>query len=200
MPQHLPLCSLDVRTIRTFLVTQCLRQVLSHNYLYQLQTRGYLQRTARFHDHAYQYCKPIQVKRLQRVSLIGRLFLIITHADPGAMDSSKAAVEYAVESAHVQHIIVLGHYGCKGVEDVITRPPTLSRLIRTWLDPITLLYQKTRRYGCDTTLTVGDSCSPLLSGKRLLSFVTFDYPNEVNRMVFRRRLLLTTVRRLLLHV
>jgi carbonic anhydrase len=61
-------------------------------------------------------------------------------------DSSvKAAVEYAVESAHVQHIIVLGHYGCKGVEDVITRPPTLSRLIRTWLDPITLLYQKTRR-------------------------------------------------------
>jgi len=61
-------------------------------------------------------------------------------------DSSvKVAVDYAVESAGVQHIIVLGHYGCKGVEDAITRPPTLSRLIKAWLDPISHLYRKTRR-------------------------------------------------------
>jgi carbonic anhydrase len=61
-------------------------------------------------------------------------------------DSSvKAAVDYAVESSKVQHIIVLGHYGCKGVEDAITRPPTLSRLIKAWLEPIFHLYRKTRR-------------------------------------------------------
>lgn len=124
----------------------------------------------------------------------------MAHTDVGTMDSSKAAVEYAVESAHVQHIIVLGHYGCKGVEDVITRPPTLSRLIKAWLDPISLLYQKTRRYECDVTLTVRDSCSQLLSGKRLLSFVTFDYPSAANRMVFSRHLLLTIVRRFLLQM
>ncbi|KAF5321501.1 hypothetical protein D9619_001508 [Psilocybe cf. subviscida] len=59
--------------------------------------------------------------------------------------SAKAAVDYAVESAKVQHIIVLGHYGCKGVEDAITRPPTLSRLIKAWLEPIFHLYRKTRR-------------------------------------------------------
>jgi len=65
-------------------------------------------------------------------------------------DSSvKAAVDYAVESVKVQHIIVLGHYGCKGVEDAITRPQSLSRLMKGWLEPIIHLYQKTRR-DCQT--------------------------------------------------
>ena len=123
---------------------------------------------------------------------------MMAHTDVEAMDSSKAALEYAVEAVHVQHIIVLGHYGCKGVEDAITRPPTLSRLIKTWLDPISVLYQKTRRYDCDS---IGRcSCSKLLSGKRLLNFATLDYPSAANRMAFRRLLLLTTVRRFLLHI
>jgi carbonic anhydrase len=60
--------------------------------------------------------------------------------------SSDAAIAYAIESGHVQHIFVLGHYGCKGVEMAITRESNkASRQIKSWIKPISDLYARTRR-------------------------------------------------------
>ncbi|PPQ89728.1 hypothetical protein CVT25_014129 [Psilocybe cyanescens] len=56
-----------------------------------------------------------------------------------------AAVAYAVETLNVQHIIVLGHYGCKGVEAAITQSSKTSGLVRNWLRPITDMYSISRR-------------------------------------------------------
>jgi len=75
---------------------------------------------------------------------------IITHNNIGNQYSSKdpsvvAAVSYAVESSQVQHIIVLGHYGCKGAEVAITRSPKVSKWIRTWIKPIADMYSNSRR-------------------------------------------------------
>jgi len=75
---------------------------------------------------------------------------IITHNNIGNQYSSKdhsvaAAVSYAVESSQVQHIIVLGHYGCKGAEVAITMPRKVHKLIRTWTKPIAELYSTSRR-------------------------------------------------------
>jgi len=75
---------------------------------------------------------------------------IISHNNIANQYSSKdpsvnAAVAYAVESLHVQHIIVLGHYGCKGVETAITKSTKASRTIRDWVKPISDLYFKSRR-------------------------------------------------------
>lgn len=75
---------------------------------------------------------------------------IITHNNIGNIYSSKdpsvtAAVSYAVESLQVQHIIVLGHYGCKGAEAAITMPQKFNNLIQTWIKPIAELYSSSRR-------------------------------------------------------
>ncbi|KAF8895711.1 carbonic anhydrase [Gymnopilus junonius] len=59
--------------------------------------------------------------------------------------SADAAVAYAVESLHVQHIIVLGHYGCKSVENAITKAKSASRHVRDWIRSISELYRKSRR-------------------------------------------------------
>lgn len=56
-----------------------------------------------------------------------------------------AAIAYAVESVHVQHIIVLGHYGCKGVEAAIAQSSKISRLVRKWVRPIADMYTISRR-------------------------------------------------------
>jgi len=74
---------------------------------------------------------------------------IITHNNIGNQYSSKdpsvsAAVSYAVES-QVQHIIILGHYGCKGAEAAITMSQKVNKLIRTWIKPIAELYSTSRR-------------------------------------------------------
>jgi len=75
---------------------------------------------------------------------------IISHNNLANQYSSKdpsanAAVAYAIESLHVQHIIVLGHYGCKGVEAAITKSTKTSRMVRDWVKPISDLYSKSRR-------------------------------------------------------
>jgi len=75
---------------------------------------------------------------------------IITHNNVGNQYSSKdssvsAAISYAVESSQVQHIIVLGHYGCKGAEAAITMSQNVNKLIRTWIKPISELYSTSRR-------------------------------------------------------
>lgn len=60
-------------------------------------------------------------------------------------DSAEASLAYAAESEHVQHIIVLGHYGCKGVETAITMPEKTSKFIKDWIQPISDLYHRSRR-------------------------------------------------------
>jgi len=62
-------------------------------------------------------------------------------ADP----SAESAVAYAIESLHVQHIIILGHYGCKGVETAITQSGKAARLVRSWVKRISDLYATSRR-------------------------------------------------------
>jgi len=59
----------------------------------------------------------------------------------------RAAVAYAIESLHVQHIIILGHYGCKGVETAITKSSKATRLVRAWVKRISDLYAISRRWG-----------------------------------------------------
>jgi carbonic anhydrase len=58
-----------------------------------------------------------------------------------------AAVAYAVESLHVQHIIILGHYGCKGIEMAITKSSKATRLVSTWVKRISDMYATSRRWG-----------------------------------------------------
>jgi carbonic anhydrase len=75
---------------------------------------------------------------------------IITHNNIGNQYSSEdpsvtAAVSYAVESSQVQHVIVLGHYGCKGAEAAITMPNMVNNLVRKWIKPLAELYSKSRR-------------------------------------------------------
>lgn len=75
---------------------------------------------------------------------------IITHNNIANQYSSKdasagAAVAYAIESFHVQHIIILGHYGCKGVETAITKSSKTTRLVRSWVQRISDLYATSRR-------------------------------------------------------
>jgi len=75
---------------------------------------------------------------------------IITHNNIGNLYSSKdpsasAAVAYAAESSQVQHIIVLGHYGCKGAEAAITMAQNTNKNVRTWIRPISKLYSTSRR-------------------------------------------------------
>jgi len=59
--------------------------------------------------------------------------------------SADAAVAHAIEFLHVQHIIVLGHYGCKGVETAITKSSKASRSVRDWVKSISDLYSRSRR-------------------------------------------------------
>jgi len=60
---------------------------------------------------------------------------------------SEAALANAIESEQVQHIIVLGHYGCKSVAAAIAGPATIKNsFLRDWIQPITDLYQRSRRF------------------------------------------------------
>jgi len=63
-----------------------------------------------------------------------------TGKDPG----SDAAVAYAVDKLGVQHIIVLGHYGCKSVHMAMALQP-IDRILQTWLQPIVDIFSRSRR-------------------------------------------------------
>ncbi|KAF5326373.1 hypothetical protein D9611_000005 [Ephemerocybe angulata] len=58
--------------------------------------------------------------------------------------STDAAITYAIEDLGVQHIIVLGHYGCKGVSRAITGSKKRSS-ISEWIAPIANFYKRERR-------------------------------------------------------
>jgi carbonic anhydrase len=53
-----------------------------------------------------------------------------------AAHGTSAALEFAVESLEVEHIIVLGHSGCGGIEALMTADPAIARehtFIHTWM-------------------------------------------------------------------
>ncbi|KAJ3572302.1 hypothetical protein NP233_g3180 [Leucocoprinus birnbaumii] len=67
-------------------------------------------------------------------------------SDPNA----HAVLEYAVTDLGVQHVIVMGHYGCGGVASAIASPPSAyvdaaTSAVQTWIEPIRELYQSSNR-------------------------------------------------------
>lgn len=53
-----------------------------------------------------------------------------------------AVLEFALEHLQIEHIIVCGHYGCGGIERVLTGGRTA--LVDHWLQPIVMLHHKHR--------------------------------------------------------
>lgn len=51
-----------------------------------------------------------------------------------------AVLEYAVSTLHIEHIMVVGHYGCGGIERVFSGER--SALVDYWLQPVVMLYRK----------------------------------------------------------
>lgn len=59
--------------------------------------------------------------------------------------STDAAITYAIEDLGVKHIIVLGHYGCPGVQKAIAESKTNNHPVTKWIKPIADFYKKARR-------------------------------------------------------
>lgn len=64
--------------------------------------------------------------------------------------NAQSAVAYAVSELRVQHIIVMGHYGCGGVAAAIATPPeepldVANTAVQNWIAPIRALYQNSTR-------------------------------------------------------
>ncbi|KAK0192688.1 carbonic anhydrase [Armillaria mellea] len=65
--------------------------------------------------------------------------------------NAQSVIAYAVSELHVQHIIVMGHYGCGGVAAAIATPPegpldAANTAVQNWIAPIRALYQNSTRY------------------------------------------------------
>ena len=60
-----------------------------------------------------------------------------------------AIVAYGVTALKVGHIVVMGHYGCGGVQSsILDKPDNLDRAgeaVQAWIDPIRALYQNSTR-------------------------------------------------------
>ena len=60
-----------------------------------------------------------------------------------------AIVAYGVTTLKVGHIVVMGHYGCGGVQaSILNKPDNLDRAgeaVQTWIDPIRALYHNSTR-------------------------------------------------------
>lgn len=59
--------------------------------------------------------------------------------------STNAAITYAIEDLGVQHIIVLGHYGCSAIQKAIVAPKTSNSPVLKWIKPVTDFYKIARR-------------------------------------------------------
>jgi carbonic anhydrase len=81
------------------------------------------------------------VPELLTSSAPGELFVVrnIANAVPPLDDTDAsvgAALDYALEVLHVEHVVVCGHYGCGGVKAVLDGHDRLRRLssLHQWLD------------------------------------------------------------------
>ncbi|KAH6917809.1 carbonic anhydrase [Coprinopsis sp. MPI-PUGE-AT-0042] len=62
----------------------------------------------------------------------------------------KASLAYGIEHLKVKHIVVLGHYGCGGVQASIASPPPkpwddTTKAIQNWVEPIRHVYRTSKR-------------------------------------------------------
>lgn len=60
---------------------------------------------------------------------------IASAADP----NFSAALQFAVEALEVEHVIVVGHYGCGGIQAAMA--PRTDDAIGQWLDPVRALHR-----------------------------------------------------------
>jgi carbonic anhydrase len=66
-----------------------------------------------------------------------------------------AAVAYAIHNLGVKHIVVLGHYGCKGVHAAMTsQTMAVDRAVEPWLKPVQNVFTKSKRYGWPSVKSV----------------------------------------------
>ncbi|PPQ62952.1 hypothetical protein CVT24_006192 [Panaeolus cyanescens] len=75
---------------------------------------------------------------------------LVTHNNLGNQyddddTNADSAITYAIEMANVDHIVVLGHYGCKSVETAITQSDDASDQVKAWVKPIRQLYKDSKR-------------------------------------------------------
>ncbi|KAJ3569601.1 hypothetical protein NP233_g4944 [Leucocoprinus birnbaumii] len=63
---------------------------------------------------------------------------------------TQAAFNYAVDGLKVHHVIVMGHYGCKGVEHAIAMPGKQKTSGQRWLKPISDLFSHSKRKEIET--------------------------------------------------
>ncbi|KAH6914254.1 carbonic anhydrase [Coprinopsis sp. MPI-PUGE-AT-0042] len=61
--------------------------------------------------------------------------------------STNAAITYAIEDLGVQHIIVLGHYGCSALKKAVvaSRTKTMDSPVLKWIKPVVDFYKIARR-------------------------------------------------------
>ncbi|TFK73850.1 carbonic anhydrase [Pluteus cervinus] len=63
--------------------------------------------------------------------------------------TSTSVLGYAVEHLQVKHVIVMGHYGCGGIQAAILPPPSQSspadEAVQRWIQPIRELYHNSTR-------------------------------------------------------
>jgi len=62
--------------------------------------------------------------------------MILPHRRNRKSSEGAATLEYAVDVLNVEHVVVLGHYGCGLVEAALCRPQCLRELksLRAWVD------------------------------------------------------------------
>ncbi|TFK67456.1 carbonic anhydrase [Pluteus cervinus] len=83
--------------------------------------------------------------------LPGNLFTAVNIANQFLEDdvASTSVVGYAVEHLHVKHVILMGHYGCGGVQAAIVPPPSnpgpADVALQTWIQPIRDVYGNSTR-------------------------------------------------------
>lgn len=123
-------------------------------------TTGFLQFKQNTFDQKRAFFKDLAVEQRPKIMMVacsdsrvdpailtnaqpGELFVMRNVANlvpPCALDNgahgTSAALEFAVTSLEVEHIIVLGHSGCGGIKALMTADPAIARehtFIHTWM-------------------------------------------------------------------